>query len=381
MQYRKFGTLDWNASVLGFGAMRLPTVDEDPRSENIDEAEAINMIRTSIDQGINYIDTAYPYHNGNSEIVVGKALQDGYRQKVMLATKSPVRNMTDPADFDRKLAEQLKRLQTDHIDFYLLHGLGKHTWRNVVLKLGLLEKAEAALKDGRIRHLGFSFHDEYDAFQEIIDGYDKWEFCQIQYNYMDVETQAGTKGLKYAAAKGLAIVVMEPLLGGKLANPPADILQMLNQHDNISPADWALQWVWNHPEVTVVLSGMSTMEQVNQNIASAKKARANSLPPAHVELLNNVRETYLAKAAIPCTTCNYCMPCPNNVDIPKNFKMYNDGVIHNDPKSSAYFYKIFLREESRASSCVQCKICEEKCPQKIPISDWMPKVHHTLGKV
>jgi uncharacterized protein len=220
MQYRNFGSFDWKTSALGFGCMRLPTVDGNPHSPHINESEAVRMIRHAIDSGVNYIDTAYPYHNGQSEVVVGKALQDGYREKVRLATKMPVWMVNQPADFDRILAEQLERLQTDSIDFYLLHALNKERWHDVVLKHDLLKQAQIALADGRIRNLGFSFHDHYDVFVEILNGSDLWSFCQIQYNYMDTENQAGTRGLKLAAEKGLAVVIMEPLMGGRLADPP-----------------------------------------------------------------------------------------------------------------------------------------------------------------
>ena len=228
MQYRRFGKLDWRPSALGFGCMRLPTTDGNPMSGCVDESEAVRMIRHGIDNGINYVDTAYPYHTGKGELAVGKALADGYREKVMLATKSPVFLISRAEDFDRYLDEQLKKLQTDHFDFYLLHALDRQRWENIILKHRVLDRAEAALKDGRISQLGFSFHDNLSAFKHIIDGYDGWTFCQIQYNYMDTENQAGTVGLKYAASKGLAVVVMEPILGGRLANPPAEIRRMFD---------------------------------------------------------------------------------------------------------------------------------------------------------
>ena len=381
MQYRKFGNLDFKVSALGFGCMRLPTNDGNPMSGNIKEDDSIEMIRYAIDKGVNYIDTAYPYLSGNSEVLVGKALQDGYREKVRLATKSPVWLIKEAADFDKYLNEQLEKLQTDHIDFYLLHALGKQTWHNVVLKFNLLEKVESAIKDGRIKNIGFSFHDNYDSFKEIVDGYDKWDFCQIQYNYMDTENQAGVKGLKYAASKGLAVVVMEPLLGGKLANPPKAIQEIFDgSNKKRSPSDWALQWLWNQPEVSVVLSGMSTMGQVEGNINSANISGINTLAKEDLQFVENVRIKYKERTAVPCTGCNYCMPCPNNVDIPKNFKIYNDGFMHDDVKTARGVYLRFLDEANRASSCISCKVCEEKCPQKISISECMPKVHEVLGE-
>jgi len=266
MQYRSFGRLDWKASALGFGCMRLPTSDGERLSPNILEDEAIRMIRRAIDSGVNYLDTAYPYHGGQSEVVVGKALQDGYREKVRLATKLPVWMVESAADFDRLLNEQLAKLQTSYIDFYLLHALSHSRWQDIVLKHDLLTRAEAALADGRIRHLGFSFHDEYEAFEEIVNGSDLWSFCQIQYNYMDTENQAGVRGLKLAADKGLAVVVMEPLMGGRLADPPKDILEVMDRFPaRRTPVEWALEWLWVQPEVSVVLSGMSTMTQVEEN--------------------------------------------------------------------------------------------------------------------
>lgn len=384
MQYRNFGSLDFKVSALGFGAMRLPTKTEeisggDPRNK-IDEPEAIRMIRYAIDKGVNYVDTAYIYHDGYSEILTGKALKDGYREKVKLATKSPTWLIKQPEDFDRILDEQLEKLQTDNIDFYLLHSLSRDSWNNVILKYDIIQRAEAAKEAGKIKYLGFSFHDEASAFPEIIDGYDKWDFCQIQYNYLDIENQAGQKGLKYAASKGIAVVIMEPLLGGRLANPPKDIKAILDEGGkNQSGADWALQWLWNQPEVSVVLSGMSTMEQVEGNIASAEKSGIGTQNKQDLEIIDRVISKYGERAAIPCTACSYCMPCPNNVDIPKNFELYNSSVIHEDINGARFEYKNFFDTAKHASACVQCRVCEENCPQKINISEWMPKVHAVLG--
>lgn len=260
MNYRNFGEFDWKASALGFGAMRLPVIDED--YAKIDETKAIMMIRYAIDHGVNYIDTAYPYHSGNSEIVVGKALLDGYREKVRLATKMPIWLVESEKDLDKFFSEQLRKFQTNHIDFYLLHGLSKTTLPKVE-NFNMLKWAEKEIADGRIGYLGFSFHDEYKVFKEIIDGYDGWTFCQIQYNYIDTEIQAGTRGLKYAASKGLAVVVMEPIQGGNLAIPPSEEIQTIWDNAKIkrTPAEWALQWVWNQPEVSLALSGMSTIKR------------------------------------------------------------------------------------------------------------------------
>jgi len=381
MPLRDFGGVGWKVSALGFGCMRLPTLDAKPYSGKIDERESIRMIRHAIDHGVNYIDTAYPYHEGRSEIVLGKALKDGYRERVRVATKSPVWLIKRQKDFGTYLNTQLRRLKTDHVDFYLFHGLNKKRWRDTVLKHNLLKRAESAMHDGKIGRLGFSFHDDFAAFKEIVDGYDGWDFCQIQYNYMDIENQAGTKGLRYAASKGLAVVVMEPLLGGRLASPPAKIRKMLDRHDNKrSPADLALQWIWNQPEVSIILSGMSTMKQVEQNIRSASSSRIGSMDKRELRLVDQLRSKYMEVMPISCTKCGYCMPCPSGVDIPGNFELYNDGYIHEDVQTSRRTYKRFMDKKDRASGCKQCGKCEKKCPQKLPIMTLMPEVHSVLGE-
>jgi len=380
MQYRSFGRLDWKVSALGFGCMRFPTSDGERLSPNIVEAESLRMVRCAIDNGVNYLDTAYPYHGGQSEVVVGKALRGGYRERVKLATKLPVWLVEGPADFDRLLNEQLEKLQTGYIDFYLLHALSHSRWRDIVLKHKLLDRAEAALADGRIRHLGFSFHDEYEGFEEIVNGSDLWSFCQIQYNYMDTENQAGVRGLKLAASKGLAVVIMEPLMGGRLADPPKDVLEaMENFPARRSPAEWALQWLWDQPEVSVVLSGMSTMTQVEENLRFADRSRIGSFSPADQALIAEVREKYCARTVIPCSKCNYCMPCPNGVWIPANFEFYNYARLYDDVAGARFKYQVFLTEEQRSGSCIACGACEELCPQKIEIGEWMPKVTALLA--
>jgi len=380
MQYRSFGSLDWRASTLGFGAMRLPAVDGQRGSANIDEAEATRMMRYAIDHGVNYVDTAYPYHEGKSELVVGKALKDGYRKKVRLATKLPTWMVQGPADFDRFLNEQLGKLQTDHIDFYLLHSLNKASWSNIVLKHNLLGQAERALADRRIRHLGFSFHDNYECFEEILHASGLWTFCQIQYNYMDTENQAGTRGLKLAADKGLAMVVMEPLMGGRLADPPPAIREtMASDPAGRSPAQLALEWVWDQPEVSVVLSGMSTMSQVVDNLRIVDEARVGKMTEADQALIGRVREQYRSRITIPCTQCGYCMPCPNGVNIPVNFDFFNYAHTYDDVGAARFRYNFVLKEEQRAGACIDCDTCEGLCPQHIPISDWMPKVGALLG--
>jgi len=380
MQYRNFGKLDWKGSALGFGAMRLPQLDRNP--ESVDEPESIRMIRYAIDHGVNYVDTAYPYHGGRSEVAVGKALQDGYREKVKLATKLPVWFTTSFDDCDRYLNEQLERLQTDKIDFYLIHGLNKEQWPKM-RDMDVFKWAESAMKDGRIQYLGFSFYDNFELFKEIVDAYDNWALAQIQYNYMDTEYQAGTKGLQYAAEKGIAVVIMEPLRGGRLSKePPKQVAELWETAPKErSPADWALQWVWNQPEVSVVLSGMSAMQHVIENVESAEQSGVGILKDEDLAFIDTVCEAYQGMSPIPCTSCGYCMPCPNDVEISRIFELYNDAIMYEEPRTPRYLYRgpTGLKEEQRADQCVECGECEEACPQDIPVAEWLKKVHEMLG--
>lgn len=378
MQYRQFGKLDWKVSALGFGAMRLPILDG--KTSNIDQAKATEMIRYAIDNGVNYFDTAYVYHDQKSEGAVGLALKDGYRERIKIATKLPIWLVKTTADFDRLLNEQLERLQTDHIDFYLLHALNKGSWQKV-LDLGLIQEAEKALADGRIRHLGFSFHDKLDTFKQIVDGYDKWTFCQIQYNFMDTEFQAGKEGLQYAATKGLAVVIMEPLRGGKLAaDIPAARPLWESAPIQRKPADWALQWLWNQPEVAVVLSGMSTLDQLKENVESAAISSIGLLSAQELDLVEKVNKELTARSPIPCTSCEYCLPCPHGVNIPRNFESYNNAAMYNDVNDSRMDYKMWISDPEKASECIQCDECLDKCPQQIAISTWMPVIDSVLGQ-
>jgi predicted aldo/keto reductase-like oxidoreductase len=375
MHYRTFGKLDWKPSALGFGAMRLPTIEHDPA--RIDEPEATRMIRYAIDHGVNYVDTAYPYHRETSELFLGRALQDGYRDRIRLATKMPCWKVETAEDFDRYLNVQLERLQTDHVDFYLLHGLNAERWPKM-RDLGVFAWAEKAIASGRIGYLGFSFHDKYELFQEIVDAYD-WTFCQIQYNYMDVDEQAGTRGLKYAASKGLAVVIMEPIRGGRLANniPPSIREIWASAPVNRTPAEWALRWVWNHPEVSLLLSGMSTMAQVVQNVENADRSGPNLLSGDELALYDRVRAAYEALCPIPCTDCQYCLPCPNGVSIPRIFEIYNDLMMYGDENRARMVYG-WLAEGERANLCIECGECLDKCPQMIEIPDWLAKAHDVL---
>ncbi len=373
VNYRKFGRLGWKVSALGFGAMRLPVVDED--KSKINETEAIKMIRWAIDGGVNYLDTAYPYHEQMSEVLIGKALQDGYRQKVKLATKLPVWAVTKAEDFDSLLDEQLRKLKTDWVDFYLLHALDRQKWETVK-KLNILDKAKAAIEDGRIKYLGFSFHDDISLFKEIVDAYD-WTFCQIQLNILDGDFQAGLKGMRYAAKKGLAVVIMEPLKGGKLANPPLRVLNMWKEV-GVKPVDGALQWLWNMKEVSLLLSGMSNLVQVKENIKSAEKSKIGIYNKKQLEIIKKIRVVYEKYQPIACTNCKYCMPCPSGVDIPKVFEIYNGiGAYYKKGEAKKLYNK--LKIEERASNCIGCGKCEKLCPQGIEIMDWLSKIDKDIG--
>lgn len=378
MKYRKFGSLDWKASVLGFGAMRLPTLDDD--GGRIDEPLAAAMIRKAIDSGVNYVDTAYPYHQEQSESFVGRVLKDGYREKIRIATKMPVWFVESEADFDKFLEEQLKRLDVDKIDFYLLHSMNARHWQKMQ-DLDVFSWAEKRMAEGLFDHFCFSFHDDYSVFESIVTGYDNWTMAQIQYNHADVNYQAGQKGLKLAAERGLAVVVMEPLRGGRIAKnpPPPPVTEVWKKSSrDWTPAEWAFHWVWDQPEVSTALSGMSTMEQVEQNLVTADESAVGKLTAEDHALINEVRNVYNTLAPIPCTQCEYCLPCPNGVAIPTIFDMYNDAVAYDAWGHARWAYNNQLNIEKRADNCIECGECETACPQQIEIIDWLAKVHEEL---
>lgn len=377
MKYRKFGRIGWEVSALGFGAMRLPILDND--FSKINEPETIRMIRYAIDHGVNYIDSAYGYHRGNSEIIIGKALKDGYRERVRVATKLPCHDISKPEDFDLCLNEQLKRLGTERIDFYLLHHLNKLIWPKM-LNLGILNWADAAIADGRIGYLGFSFHDNYELFKEIVDFYD-WTLCQIQYNFADENFQAGTRGLRYANKKGLAVIVMEPNKGGRLIKPPENIAKLWEETVvKKTPQELALRWVWNHPEVTLALSGMNKFEQVVENVSFTEYSEPFNLNAEEFALVERVRDAYRTNSHVSCTACRYCMPCANGVDIPRIFEFYDEAVTYGDVVRRQFMYgdPNMINAKQRADKCIKCEKCVEKCPQKINIPEMLEKAHAFL---
>ena len=373
MQYVKFPTLGLDVSRFGMGCMRFPKTEDKKGTSIIDEAESIKMVRHAVTNGVNYFDTAYAY--GDSEKVLGKALKGGLREKVIIATKSPVWKIEKPEDFEKYLEEELENLQTGYIDFYLLHGLGKKSWKKVK-EFGLLEKLDKAKKGGKIKYAAFSFHDDLKLFKEIIDSY-KWDMCQIQLNFMQEDYQAGVEGLKYAASKGIGVVIMEPLLGGLLGeNVPQDIIDKWNQSGTRrTPADWAFKWLGNFPEATVVLSGVSTMSQLKEDIEIFEKALPDSITQKEIEVFKGVKKLYDSKLKVGCTGCAYCMPCPSGVNIPGVFNQYNNTFM-GDPVVWKGRYRSFLcANEMDASQCTECGECEEACPQNIEIIDKLKEAH------
>lgn len=365
MQFREFGNTGKMISALGFGAMRLPTIGDD--SADIDQPLTTAMIRRAINAGVNYVDTAYPYHGGKGEGAVGCALANGYREQVFLSTKLPIWSVKEPADMDRLFEEQLERLQTDHIDFYLVHCLQTHTWPTI-RDHGVCEWGQRLKSQGRIGRFGFSMHAHYETFVEILD-YHPWDFCQIQHNYANETVQAGTRGRKYAGEKGIPVVVMEPLLGGGLANPPIIARELLEAADR-DPVDLALNWLWDKPEIVTVLSGMSTMEQVEQNLKYAEHSGVGTFGDDDHALIARLQEIFDQAAPVPCTKCRYCMPCPSGIDIPLVFEQYNDKTMFGGTTSAT----LYTMSETTADVCVECGECEEKCPQSISIIEQLKRI-------
>ncbi len=368
METRKFGNTGLTPSTLGFGMMRLKKREDG----SIDEQWAIETLRSAIDKGLSYVDTAYVYPD--SERVTGLCLADGYREKVTLATKMPVSMLKCEEDFERILDEELERLQTDHIDVYLLHALSDERWDGCVQKFNVLKHMEKAKAEGKIRHIGFSFHDNYASFERILNSYDGWEFCQIQLNYLDVNYQAGLKGMRLAHEKGLGVVIMEPLRGGALANVPADVAAMLPK----SPVESALDFLWHHKELNVVLSGMSETEQVEQNMEYAARATAGMLSDEEYKAILAAGDKMRSYMSIDCTGCGYCAVCPNDIAIPDIFVMYNRAQLDGDGVRSQNEYRAL--GDKNQSGCIECGACAQQCPQHIDIPEWLKKVHNRWGE-
>lgn len=380
MQHRPFGTTGFEVSALGFGAMRMPLRSDD--QTDIDRPAAIRMIRHAIDAGVDYLDTAWPYHGGASEGLCGEALRDGYGQRVRVATKLPTWMINDDrprvAPF---LDEQLRRLGREHIEVYLIHALQRPLWETTQ-RFELIGQLEDARRAGKIGHIAFSFHGDLPLFREIVDAYEGWAMAQIQYNWANTTVQAGRAGLDYAAAKGLAVVVMEPLLGGELVAPPPSVLAELAR---VAPADQspvgkALRWLWDQPGVSTVLSGMSTMDQLDENLGHARAARVGRYGDQDQVHFQAASDALFAAYPVHCTKCRYCLPCPQGVNIPRNFELYNDKVAFagRQDQHNNIMYRM-MAEHEKASACVQCGECEAKCPQGIEIASWMPRAVESFG--
>ena len=372
MQMINFPGTDICASRLGMGCMRLP-VDAEGK---IDRPAAIKLIRDAIDNGVTYIDTAYGYHNRESEIVVGDALKDGYRERVTLVTKLPVWLVEKPEDMERLLDEQLEKLHTDHVDFYLLHALDWNKYEKV-REMGAREFLDRMIEKGKIRYPAFSFHDDAEAFKKIITDY-PWKMAQVQMNLLDEFNQATLEYVyKYAEERGIGVVVMEPLRGGALArNIPDEIQALYDQAaEKRSPVEWAFRWLYDKTPFKTILSGMSNEEQLMDNIRIFSEAKCNVMTQEEKDMLTKVRETYEARVRVGCTGCEYCMPCPKGVKIPNIFRSVDNAAMFNTLDGFKARYAKMIEKGEAANNCVRCGLCEKACPQHIAIRDKLAEIH------
>ena len=373
MEKRRMENLGIETSLLGFGCMRFPMTAED----KIDEAETERMIDRAIAGGVNYIDTAYPYHDGMSEAVVGKVLKKYDRGSFYLATKLPVWLVNTADDADRFVDEQLAKLQTDYIDFYLMHAMNRERW-NKMLEIGCVTRLEQLQAAGKIKYLGFSFHDDYEMFEEMLN-YRDWDFCQIQMNYMDAENQAGVRGCKLAESKGVPLVIMEPVKGGSLSAFSEDITEKFRALDrNASPSSFAFRWVGGLPGVKVILSGMSSMQQVEDNLKTFTDYRP--LSEKEQEVIGQVVEIIQSRVKNGCTNCRYCMPCPAGVDIPGCFGTWNAYHMYQNYNIVKWRWENEIGDSHQAKNCVKCGKCESACPQKLSIRRDLEQVQADLDK-
>ena len=364
MKYRTFGKLGIQGSAFGLGCMRF----NGPASGDsiIDESKAIGLIRRAIDGGVTYLDTAYVYLDRTSEIVVGKALEGGYRDKVTIATKMPAEAVHNRQEMENLLSEELRKLRTDHIDFYLMHGIDREKWE-YFKSIGAPEFFDDMKKAGKIRFKCFSFHGPYEEFEYILRDYD-WDMVQIQYNFMDVDNQAGTRGLELAGSLGIPVVIMEGLLGGRLAKAPSNVQALYDAFPvKRTPVEWAFRWLCDHPQVATVLSGCNEAEQIDQNLAIFDTVEAGIMTDAEKKLMDDVRRAYISRTRIGCTGCRYCMPCPNGVNIPGIFATWNSVSLYGIDHTKDWGWNMLRQNNSGADQCVECGACENACPQHLPI--------------
>lgn len=371
MKYTVMENIGAKPSLLGFGCMRFPLKDG-----QIDEARSQAMIDLAYEKGVRYYDTAYPYHDGKSEAFTGKALKKYDRESLYIATKLPLWLVESKADALRIFNEQLERLQTDYIDFYLFHAFNRTRFEEAK-KLELIPLFEQLQREGKIKHLGFSFHDDYEAFEQIIT-YRKWDFCQLQLNYMDVDIQAGMKGYGLCEQLGVPIVVMEPVKGGNLAMLPDDLQQQLKAvRPDKSVASWAIRWCGSLPGIKVILSGMSDEAQVADNLGTMESFEP--LAANELAVLGDVIRTIRSRVKNGCTGCRYCMPCPFGVDIPRNFAIWNEYGMYPNKERAQHKYANELKEDARAANCRQCGKCEKECPQALHIREDLARVVQDLA--
>ena len=375
MKYRTMGKLGIQTSAFGLGCMRFNGAASG--DSTIDEQKAISLIRKAIDGGVTYLDTAYVYLGKSSEIVLGKALQDGYRDRVTIATKMPAEAVHNRAEMEALLAEELGKLQTDHIDFYLMHGINKEKWE-YFKSIGAPEFFDDMKKAGKIRYKCFSFHGSYQDFEHIIQDWD-WDMVQIQYNYMDINNQAGTKGLQLAGKLGIPVVIMEGLLGGRLAKAPANVQALYDAFPvKRSAVEWGFRWLCNHPEIAVVLSGCNEAEQIEENLRIFDTVDIGIMTPEEEKLIEDVRAAYISRTKIGCTGCRYCMPCPNGVNIPGVFSSWNNVSLYDIDPAWDWGLRMIREHDEGADHCIQCGACEAACPQHLSIIDGLQQAWNAL---
>ncbi len=377
MKYREFGKLGIEGSAFGIGCMRFPMVRDENGKEAVDQKIANEILHTAIDNGVNYIDTAYVYSNRLNEKAVGIALQGGYREKVYIATKLPIWDVKSKDDMYRLYEEQRSNLQVDCIDFYLIHALNRDQWRRM-RDLGVREFLDDLKASGKIKYACFSFHDNYEAFEEIINAYD-WDMCQIQFNYMDINNQATIKGVELAGSKNIPIVIMEGLQGGRLANVPSTVKEVFDSYKvKHTPAEWAFRWLCNFPQIATVLSGVTNLEQTYQNLETFDKTGVEIMTQEELDIIDTARQEYQKRVKVGCTGCRYCMPCPMDVDIPGIFGAWNEAYKFRDNIKGDGRYRHISNDGHGADKCVACGKCMEMCPQGFNIPEMLAKADSEL---